>query len=82
MAKQLTQLERRMLRYDGIPAERVAVLERRTVHEVLDMRADLRMRGAMPARPGTEAAAAPRQLAFAIVEDLAHIMRSNRSPAL
>jgi len=79
----LTHLERKMLRYDGIPARDVAVHERCPVHEVLETRARLRARGLMPARPGTpDAAAATTAVEQLTFEDLDRAMRSNRCRSL
>lgn len=77
----LTPLQRRMLRYDGVPARDVAVLERITVARVLEVRTGLQLRGLLAARPGTEAAAHEheQQLTF---EEMDREMRGNRARGL
>ena len=79
----LTQLERRMLGYDGVPAPDVARLERIPVDRVIRMRTALRARGLMPARPGSAAeASAPSARGQQTFEDLDREMRANRARGL
>ena len=44
----LTYRERRLMRYRGMPARDVARVERMTIIEVLEIRAQLRARGVIP----------------------------------
>lgn len=71
----LTQRERTVLRYHGMPARDVARVLMLTVHEVLEIRMTLRERGAAPTSPALERE--PRQLSFGETE---RMMRTNRAP--
>lgn len=76
MTTRLSYRERRVLIYHGMPARTVAVAERMTIDEVLEVRLQLRARGVVPSCPET----APRgtQLTFA---GLDRMMRTNVAPA-
>lgn len=69
----LDQLERRMLRYHGMPARDVARVERIPVERVLRIWEDLRARGALPALASAELE--PEQLSLGELDEL---MTSNR----
>jgi hypothetical protein len=75
----LTYLERRIMRYHGMPARDVARVEKLTVHEVLEVRAQLRERGHVPTTPGLDQGVyeQPQQLSLDQVDQL---MRDNRAP--
>lgn len=75
----LTQVERRVLRYHGQPAETVAIAERLTIHQVIEIRLALRRRGVVPDFGGSLPDGPPPtctedQLSFD------HMMRANRAP--
>ena len=77
----LTYRERRLLRYHGMPAKDVARVERMTVHEVLEIRAQLRERGLTPTTPGLDQGVYEHvdetQMSMG---DLDSMMRDNRAP--
>lgn len=78
MTRPLSQLERSMLLYMGMPARDAARAVRIPVARVLELRADLRARGALPALPSTELEPGAGQLSF---DDTCALMRSNEPPA-
>lgn len=74
----LTQRERRFLNYQGLPAKSIAVIEKLTIDEVLEIWAQLKARGvvrhtigARPQGPACE------QLSL---DQLDRMMRGNRAP--
>lgn len=75
MPRKLTDRERRLLRYHGMPAADVARVEHLTVEQVMEIRATLSRRGVTPAPPGAEPDGT--QLTMGDVEQL---MRDNRAP--
>lgn len=76
MTTRLSYRERRVLIYHGMPARTVAVAERMTIDEVLEVRLALRRRGVVPS--AVEPAPAGTQLSFAAFD---RMMRSNSAPA-
>jgi hypothetical protein len=72
----LSYRERRMLLYHGMPAKIVAVAERMTIDEVLEVRLALRRRGVVPSV--SEVAPADTQLTFASYD---RMMRHNTAQA-
>ena len=74
----LTNVQRRVLRYHGQPADRVSVLERLTVHEVLEARQQLASMGAVGVTPYAEPTPAGRALEDQLSFD--QMMRANRAP--
>lgn len=73
MSRKLSHRERRVLLYGGQPASLVAVHERMSVSEVLEVRARLRSRGVTGQSPQAPPAA-QHQL------DVDELMRTNRAP--
>lgn len=73
----LTQRERSVLRYHGMPADTVSVALRMRVHEVLEIRAQLRERGVTPTAPALRAPVIEEQLSF---DQTDLLMRTNRAP--
>ena len=71
--RKLTQLERRVLAYPGQPAHAVAVAERITIAEVLEIRERLRGRG-IDHSPHTTDVQQPQ------LDDVGQLMRDNRAP--
>ena len=72
----LSHLERRLLRYQGMPARDVARVERLPIERVLAIWHDLRLRGALPALPGPDR---PGEAQLSL-EALDQLMTSNRAP--
>lgn len=79
MSHRLTYLERRVLRYHGMPAKDVARVEKLSVHEVLEVRAQLRSRGHTPTTPGLDVGAYEREQQLSLTE-IDQMMRSNQAP--
>lgn len=77
MSSGLSDLERRVLRYQGLPAREIARLERITVARVLEVWAALKDRGVIPHTPGVEPHPAVEQLTFDQVD---RMMRRNCAP--
>jgi hypothetical protein len=77
----LTQLERQLLRYQGVPAHVVAKAERITVDRVLEVWASLKDRGVMAGGPHHQHHEGPadEQLSFDQVD---RMMRGNRAPVM
>lgn len=73
----LTQRERSVLRYHGMPADTVSVALRMRVNEVLEIRAQLRERGVTPTAPALHAPIIEEQLSL---DHTDHLMRTNRAP--
>lgn len=73
----LSPLERRVLQCHGVPARHVAVAERRTVHEILEIRAMLRERGIGPISPALQVDPPEEQLSL---DQIDRMMRDNRAP--
>ena len=74
----LTPLERRFLRYEGLPADVIARYERITVDRVLAIWSDLKDRGVLRHTVGVRPhGPAVEQLSF---DQLDRMMRGNRAP--
>lgn len=71
----LTQRERQIVTTIGIPAKQVASFMRLTVHEVLELRHELRARGVLARSPGVDYSdvRAPREEQL----DFNQLMRTN-----
>jgi hypothetical protein len=77
----MTYLERRVLRYHGMPARDVARVEKLTVHEVLEVRAQLRSRGLTPTTPGLDVGVYEQEQQEQLsLGDVDQLMRDNRAP--
>lgn len=77
MNTRLSYRERRVMQHHGRSAKAVALAERMTVDEVLEVRAQLSARGVSPAHPETTVPGT--QLSFQAFDSL---MRHNTGPAL
>lgn len=73
----LTQRERSVLRYHGMPADVVSVALRMRVHEVMEIRAQLRERGVTPSVSEPGAPIIEEQLSL---DETDRLMRTNRAP--
>lgn len=76
MAK-LTDLERRFLRYHGIPAREIARIEDISIGRVLEVWAALKDRGAIAHTTGVSQGPVCEQLSF---DQIDRLMRGNRAP--
>ena len=74
----LTNLERRVLKYQGMPAKDVARVEHLTLDEVMEVRAQLRSRGHGPSL--VEAQPEPHVEEQMTLGQVDRMMRDNRSP--
>jgi hypothetical protein len=75
----LTARERRFLNYEGLPAKTIAIVERMTIDDVLEMWASLKDRGIVRHTIGVRPhGPACEQLSLDQVD---RMMRGNRAPA-